>query len=84
MQRRAFDSDWELSQISNLIYDIDELEPMQEILSRYFGTIRDLFRYYAATLGSGGNLLLFRKSAWLKFCQEMRFIDEDQLTTKDL
>ena len=84
VQRRAFDSDWELSQISNLIYDIDELEPMQEILSRYFGTIRDLFRYYAATLGSGGNLLLFRKSAWLKFCQEMRFIDEDQLTTKDL
>ena len=84
VQRRAFDSDWELSQIGQLVYDIDELEPMQEILSRYFGTIRDLFRYYAAMYHTDNKLLLFPKSAWLKFCQEMRFMDEDQLTTKEL
>ena len=66
------------------MYDIDELEPMQEILSRYFGTIRDLFRYYAAMYHTDNKLLLFPKSAWLKFCQEMRFMDEDQLTTKEL
>ena len=82
--RRAYESDWELSGIPSLIYEIDELEICHEIFSRYYGTIWDLFRYYAATLGANRKLMLFKKLSWQKFSQEMRIIDDDQLKPNDL
>jgi len=82
--RRAFDSDWELSDTSSLIYNIDELEASQEIFARYYGTVFDLFRYYAATFGSQGKYLLLKKQGWQRFCQEMRLVDDDMMTVKSL